>query len=64
MQQGMVADLDVAQAVRPAKLRLEQQLPLADSVILAAARAYEAILRTQDADFAGVEGVQYRQKSA
>jgi predicted nucleic acid-binding protein len=34
-------------------------LPLADSIILAAARAFNAILWTQDADFNGIEGVRY-----
>ena len=62
MQQGSVVDLDVAQAIRAAKLGLEHKLPLADSVILATARAYNAVLWTQDADFAGVEGVRYRPK--
>jgi predicted nucleic acid-binding protein len=32
---------------------------MADSVILATARAYEATLWTQDGDFEGLEGVQY-----
>lgn len=63
MQQGSVVDLDVAQAIRAAKLGLEHKLPLADSVILATARAYDAVLWTQDADFEGVEGVKYRPKS-
>lgn len=60
MQQGTVVDLDVAQAIRAAKLGLVHKLPLADSVILAAAQAYDAVLWTQDADFAGVEGVKYQ----
>ena len=63
MQQGSVVELDVAQAIRAAKLGLEHRLPLADSVVLATARAYDAVLWTQDADFEGVEGVRYRPKS-
>ena len=63
MQQGSVVELDVAQAIRAAKLGLEHKLPLADSVILATARAYDAVLWTQDVDFAGIDGVQYRPKS-
>lgn len=37
----------------------ETGLPLADSVILATARAHEATLWTQDADFEEIEGVRY-----
>ena len=62
MQQGNVVDLDVAQAIRAAKLGLEHKLPLADSVILATARAYDAVLWTQDADFEAVDGVKYQLK--
>ena len=35
---------------------------MADSLILATAREYEATLWTQDADFEGVSGVQYKAK--
>lgn len=63
MQQGSLVDLDVAQAIRAAKLGLEHRLPLASSVVLATARAYDAVLWTQDADLEGVEGVRYRPKS-
>jgi len=62
MQQGQVIELDVPLALRAAKLGLEQGLPLADSVILATAHACGAVLWTQDADFEGVEGVEYRAK--
>jgi predicted nucleic acid-binding protein len=62
MQQGQVVDLDVALSIRAAKLGLEHKLPLAESVILATAYAYEAILWTQDADFEGLPGVQYQAK--
>ncbi len=60
MQQGQVADLDVALSIRAAKLGVERRLPLADSVILATALAYGATLWTQDADFEGLPGVQYQ----
>ena len=63
MQQGVVVDLDVSIATRAAKLGLQHKLPLADSVMLATATAYEAELWTQDADFASVPGVRYRPKS-
>ena len=60
MQQGEVVDLDISIATRAAKLGLEYRLPLANSVILSTAHAYGAVLWTQDADFAGVPGIQYR----
>ncbi len=62
MQQGTVVDLDTEIALNAARLSLESKLPLADSVILATARAFGAILWTQDADFAGVPGVRYRKR--
>jgi toxin FitB len=62
MQQGRVIDLDVALAIRAARLGRQHGLPLADSVMLATSRAHDARLWTQDADFEGVEGVEYRPK--
>jgi toxin FitB len=63
MQQGRVVDLDVPISLRAAQLGLEHKLPLADSVMLATAEAFEAVLWTQDSDFEGVHGVQFRQKA-
>lgn len=62
MQQGRVVDLDAGIALDAAKLSVETGLPLADSVILATARAHQAVLWTEDADFQGMAGVQYIQK--
>lgn len=59
MQQGTVVDLDVTTALDAAKMSLELGLPMADSIMLATARAHDATLWTQDADFVGIEGVQY-----
>ncbi|MFQ5519833.1 MAG: type II toxin-antitoxin system VapC family toxin [Candidatus Methylomirabilia bacterium] len=61
MQRGRVVDLDADLAVAAADLSIDLGLPLADSVILATARAAEATLWTQDSDFDGLEGVQYRE---
>jgi len=41
---------------------VELGLPMADSVMLATARAYNATLWTQDAHFKDVEGVKYVEK--
>jgi predicted nucleic acid-binding protein len=62
MQQGGVIDLDASLAVSAARLSVEHKLPLADSVILATAREHDATLWTQDADFEGLENIQYRKR--
>jgi predicted nucleic acid-binding protein len=59
MMQGRVVDLDSQLALRAAKLSLDLGLPMADSMMLATARAHEATLWTQDRDFEGMEGVEY-----
>ncbi len=62
MQQGAVVGLDATLALNAARLSVENKLPLADSVILATARQCDATLWTQDADFKGLEKVQYRKR--
>lgn len=60
MQRGRVVDLDTNLAIAAAELSAETGLPMADSNVLATARATEATLWTQDADFEGLAGVEYR----
>jgi toxin FitB len=60
MQRGHVVDLDADLAIAAADLSATLGLPLADSVILATTRASEATLWTQDGDFEGIDGVEYR----
>jgi predicted nucleic acid-binding protein len=62
MHQGSVVDLDASLALNAAQISVELGLPMADSIMLATARAYGATLWTQDADFANIEGVRYIQK--
>ncbi|MEW5768567.1 MAG: type II toxin-antitoxin system VapC family toxin [bacterium] len=62
MQQGKVVDLTSTLALSAAKISVEHHLPMADSVILATARAYDATLWTQDEDFEGLYGVRYQKK--
>jgi toxin FitB len=64
MQQGAVVDLNTEIALSAAKLSVESQFPLADSVILATARVFGATLWTQDGDFAGIPGVRYRKRKS
>ena len=59
MMQGTVVSLGGELAISAARLSLERRLPLADSVVLATARAHRATLWTQDADFKGLEGVRF-----
>jgi toxin FitB len=59
MQQGRVAELSGTLALAAARLSLDLRLPMADAVMLATARACDATLWTQDADFAAVPGVRY-----
>lgn len=63
MQQGLVAELDAPLAVAAAQVGLRYKLPLADSIILATARSYDAVLWTQDVDFEGIPNVEYHPKS-
>ena len=59
MQQGSVVDLTAPVALETARVSAALGLPMADSVMLATARSFEAALWTQDSDFASVEGVRY-----
>jgi len=59
MQQGSIVDLDATLAMSAARLSLEMKLPMADSIILATARANNAVLWTQDDDFEGIGDVKY-----
>jgi predicted nucleic acid-binding protein len=60
MRQGMIVDLDGALALSAAKVGVTNKLPLADSIIFASARHFDATVWTQDEDFDGLPGVKYR----
>lgn len=62
MYSGRVVAVDDALALSAAKISVEHKLAMADSMILATARAHDAVLWTQGADFAGLDGVKYRGK--
>ena len=59
MQQGTVADLTAAIALAAARIGRDVGIPMADSVMLATARAWEATLWSQDSDFANIPEVRY-----
>lgn len=62
MGQGTLVAVDASIALEAARLSVAHKLAMADSLILATARAFDATLWTQDADFDGIEGVRYRRK--
>jgi len=63
MLNGRVIDLDQSIALEAAQLSLELQLTMADSMILATARAHQATLWTQDEHFKDLPGVKYIEKA-
>lgn len=63
MQQSEVVPLSAPLALSAATISVEHRLPMADSIIYATARAFEATLWTQDADFEHLPHVRYRSSS-
>ncbi|MDA0578150.1 MAG: type II toxin-antitoxin system VapC family toxin [Verrucomicrobia bacterium] len=59
MQKGTVVAVTPQLAVEAARLSLEHTLPMADSLILATARAASATIWTQDEHFKDIAGVKY-----
>ena len=59
MRKGTVVDLTAALAIAASKLSLAHNLPMADSIILATAKEFNAILWNQDSDFKNISGVKY-----
>ena len=59
MQQGRVIPLDSSLAIDAAVYGLKYKLPLADSIIYATARKFDAVVWTQDADFENLPGVKF-----
>ena len=62
MSQGREIALERKIAIDAAHISRETKLAMADSIILASARAHNAILWTQDAHFKGIDGVKYIEK--
>ena len=56
---GEIVDLDANLSIDASKLSLQHRFPMADSIILATARAYDCVIWTQDSDFQHIEGVNY-----
>ena len=62
MQQASVVDVTSPVAMDAANFSAELKLPMADSLILATARAFGATLWTQDADLKGLPDVMFTKK--
>jgi predicted nucleic acid-binding protein len=63
MQKGAVIEVDVRLSLVAAKLSASLQLPMADSLIVATARVYQATLWTQDQHMRNLENVRYIMKT-
>ncbi|MEM1188395.1 MAG: type II toxin-antitoxin system VapC family toxin [Pseudomonadota bacterium] len=63
MEQGRVIPLDAQLAVDAASCGLAYKLPLADSIVYATARKFDATIWTQDIDFKPLRGVRYIAKA-
>ncbi len=59
MQQSEVVELSPTLALSAATLSVKHKLPMADSIMYATARAFDATLWTQDADFAELPHVRF-----
>jgi predicted nucleic acid-binding protein len=59
MQKGTVVDVTPELAIAASKLSVRHRLPMADSMILATAQAYDATIWTQDVDFKDMPKVKY-----
>ena len=59
MQQDRVVELSGTLALAAARLSSDLGMPMADSIMLATARAWNAVLWTQDADFESTPDVKY-----
>ena len=62
LHSGRIVDLTIRLAIAAAAISNSEKLPMADSVILATARAENAVLWTQDVDFEHIAGVKFRAK--
>ena len=62
MLQGRVVELSATLAIDAARLSLDTGLAMPDAIILATARAEDAVLWTQDSHFEGLKNVEFHKK--
>lgn len=63
MHKGRVVDLSPGLAMTAARISLQHNIPMADSIIFATAQAHDCVIWTLDADFKGLPNVKYFSKS-
>ncbi|MCP4215570.1 MAG: type II toxin-antitoxin system VapC family toxin [bacterium] len=61
MKQGLVVELSEEIALSAALISIEKKLPMADSFIYATGQLEGAVIWTQDVDFKGLPGVNYKE---
>jgi toxin FitB len=59
MRKGTVVDLTSSLAIAASKISLEHCIPMADSIILATAKEFDATIWTQDSHFKNINNVKY-----
>jgi predicted nucleic acid-binding protein len=59
MQKGRIVELTAEIAMLAARMGLRHHLPMANSIILATANAYQCVIWTQDAGFEHLPGVKF-----
>ncbi|MGI8431066.1 MAG: type II toxin-antitoxin system VapC family toxin, partial [Chthoniobacterales bacterium] len=57
MSFGRIVDLGAELAIAAARFSHENRLPMADSIVITTARAFDAEIWTQDSDFNGLDRV-------
>lgn len=60
LHHGKIVELSAELAIAAARISTAEKLPMADSIIVASARAHDAAIWTQDADFEGLPKVHFR----
>ena len=63
LRQGDIIELTEDISLRAARLSILHKLPMADSIILATARAHDAVIWTQDVHFQGIAKVRFFPKN-
>lgn len=59
MTRSRLIELDASLSIAAAIISMDHALPMADSIMLASAGAFNATLWTQDSDFQDIPGVRY-----
>ena len=63
MEKGTVVELTASIAMNAAKISMQNNLPMADSIIYATAISHNCIIWTQDADFENLQRVKFFPKN-